>query len=304
MTFNREVISGLLHPPLTEMNVLSKDAVDRIKFISSKFSAPMGAYSDSKGHSYVREKVADFIRKRDGDQFHVDANNIYLTNGASEGVKLSFKLLIRDSKDGIMVPIPQYPLYSALLTLEGGTMVKYFLDENQNWGINTRDIYERIKTAKDLGINLRAIVVINPGNPTGNVLSREDIEDIFKVAYEENLVVLADEVYQNNIYDEEKRPFISFRRVLHEMGEPYRDDIELVSMHSVSKGLMGECGLRGGYMEAHNFDLFTQDILFKLKSIDLCSNSVGQIATTLMVDPPREGRESPECLELFKREQS
>lgn len=62
------------------------------------------------------------------------------------------------------------------------------------------------------------------------------------------------------------------------MGEPYRDDLELISLHSVSKGLMGECGLRGGYMEAHNFDVYASDMFYKLKSIDLCSNTVGQIA--------------------------
>jgi len=125
----------------------------------------------------------------------VDVNNIYLTNGASEGVKLAFKMLIRDQKDGIMVPIPQYPLYSALLTLEGGTMVKYYLDEENQWGTNTEDILMRIKNAKDLGINLRALVVINPGNPTGNVLSKENIEEIIKICYDNELGIIADEVY-------------------------------------------------------------------------------------------------------------
>jgi aspartate/methionine/tyrosine aminotransferase len=94
-----------------------------------------------------------------------------LTNGASEGVKLAFKMLIRHQKDGVLVPIPQYPLYSAQLTLDGGTMVKYYLDEEKNWSINPDDILQRVKQAKDLGIDVRAIVVINPGNPTGNVMS-------------------------------------------------------------------------------------------------------------------------------------
>lgn len=63
-----------------------------------------------------------------------------MTNGASEGVRTAFKLLIREKSDGIMVPIPQYPLYSALLTLDGGTMVKYFLNEEKNWGIDAEDL--------------------------------------------------------------------------------------------------------------------------------------------------------------------
>jgi len=92
-------------------------------------------------------------------------------------------MLLRSKQDGVLVPIPQYPLYSALLTLEGGTMVKYFLQEEKNWGISPEHILSQIKNAKDLGINLRAMVVINPGNPTGNVLRRDDMEDIVKICH-------------------------------------------------------------------------------------------------------------------------
>ena len=86
-------------------------------------------------------------------------------------------------------------MYSALLTLDGGTLVKYFLDEEKGWGIDPEDIENRIKHAKDLGINLRAMVVINPGNPTGQVLKREDIENIIKICYKNEIVICADEVY-------------------------------------------------------------------------------------------------------------
>jgi len=87
------------------------------------------------------------------------------------------------------------------------------------------------------------------------------------------MVCIADEVYQENVYTEDK--FISFRKVLAEMGEPYSNNVELISIHSISKGLMGECGLRGGYFEAHNMDQFANEMLYKLKSIELCSNTVG-----------------------------
>lgn len=177
-------------------------------------------------------------------------------------------------------------------------MVRYYLDEDKNWGVDVNDIRERIKNASDVGIDLRAIVVINPGNPTGNVLRRENIEDIIRVSYESGLIILADEVYQENIYYPDEAPFISFRKVLHEMGPPYSEQVELISMHSISKGITGECGLRGGYMECHNLDLFASDMLNKLKSVELCSNTVGQVATYLMVDPPKEGRESSECVKL------
>ena len=292
----------MLYPPLAQTDLITPDAKERIHQISSQLTSPMGAYTaNSKGHMFIRESIARYIENRDGAAVTADFNNIYMTNGASEGVRMAFKLMIRDSKDGIMVPIPQYPLYSALLTLDGGTMVKYYLDESKEWGVDAEEIQNRIAAAKDLGINLRGMVVINPGNPTGQVLKRQDIEDIIKICYENEIVIIADEVYQANIYSEEK-PFISFRKVLAELGEPYRDNVELISLHSVSKGLMGECGLRGGYFESHNFDKYANDMIYKLKSIELCSNTIGQVAAQLMVDPPTEQTVSSECMQTYLKE--
>lgn len=97
----------MLYPTLLNSSIIGKDAKDRITLLNSKLSSPMGAYTaNSKGHQYVRESVADFIQKRDGPEVECDWNNIYMTNGASEGVRMAFKMLIRDQKDGIMVPIP------------------------------------------------------------------------------------------------------------------------------------------------------------------------------------------------------
>ena len=160
----------------------------------------------------------------------------------------------------------------------------------------------QIKHAKDLGINVRSIVVINPGNPSGSVLRREDIEDIIKICYEHEILIMADEVYQNNTYGDV--PFLSFRKVLAEMGTPYRDNVELLSMHSVSKGLQGECGFRGGYFESHNLDKYADEMLYKLKSIELCSNTSGQIAVSLMVNPPKDGRESTACVGKYLSERN
>lgn len=109
--------------------------------------------------------MAEYIGSRDGVQ--ADSNNIYITNGASEGVRTAFTMLIRNSNDGILIPIPQYPLYSALITLNGGKQVNYYLDESKNWGLDPKDLRDRIAKAKKEGVNIRSIVVINPGNPTG-----------------------------------------------------------------------------------------------------------------------------------------
>lgn len=120
ITFNREVLSCLINPALITTDAISHDAKERAILYRKLLDTPMGAYtSNSKGYQYAREKVAEFINKRD-NVTNADAKNIYLTNGAGEGVKLVFNMLIRGGNDGIMIPIPQYPLYSALITLNGG----------------------------------------------------------------------------------------------------------------------------------------------------------------------------------------
>jgi len=150
----------------------------------------------------------------------------------------------------------------------------YYLDESRNWGLDAEGLHALVAKAKAGGFCPRAIVVINPGNPTGQVMGREDLEAIVRLCHAENIMIMADEVYQQNVYKEGKE-FLSLRRVLHEMGAPYSEDVELVSMNSVSKGVLGECGLRGGYMETHNLSNRAEQMLYKLKSIELCANTIG-----------------------------
>lgn len=104
-------------------------------------------------------------------------------------------MLVRDDKDGIIVPIPQYPLYSALVTLTRAALVPYYLDEERNWGLDADNLIKSIEEAKKKGVCPRAIVVINPGNPTGQVMSAQDLAKIIKICYENNILILADEVY-------------------------------------------------------------------------------------------------------------
>ncbi len=133
------------------------------------------------------------------------------------------------------------------------------------------------------------------------MLSKDNIRDVIKVCHENSILICADEVYQANVY-KEGAEFHSFRKVMHEMGEPYADSVELISYHSTSKGLMGECGFRGGYMETVNLDPFVSEQLYKMKSIELCSNTIGQVAMALMVDPPIEGREQTATVRKYDHE--
>ena len=163
-------------------------------------------------------------------------------------------------------------------------------DEENNWDMNVDELALRLEANRERGTNVRALAVINPGNPTGQVLTEESMRDIIRFCDQEGLVLLADEVYQSNIYTEE-RPFHSFKKVLMSMPE-HRDSLELASFHSLSKGVLGECGRRGGYMELINFDKGVRDQILKRSSINLCSNVAAQVMVGLMCRPPQAGDES------------
>ncbi|KAE8694924.1 Glutamate--glyoxylate aminotransferase 1 [Hibiscus syriacus] len=162
----------------------------------------------------------------------------------------------------VLVPVPQYPLYSATISLYGGSLVPYYLEESANWGLDI--------------IFVRAMVIINPGNPTGQCLSEANLREVLNFCHRENLVLLGDEVYQQNIYQDE-RPFISSRKVLMDMGQPISKEVQLVSFHTVSKGYWGECGQRGGYFEMTNIPPKTVDEIYKISSISLSPNVPAQI---------------------------
>eukprot|EP00245_Coleochaete_scutata_P011282 TRINITY_DN4160_c0_g1_i1.p1 TRINITY_DN4160_c0_g1~~TRINITY_DN4160_c0_g1_i1.p1 ORF type:complete len:537 (-),score=86.64 TRINITY_DN4160_c0_g1_i1:994-2451(-) len=290
LTFPRQVMALCQAPFLMDDPNSSKlfpaDAIARAKHYLSLTSGGVGAYSDSRGLVGVRKEVAAFIERRDG--FPADPERIFLTDGASKGVHYLLQAAIRSEKDGILVPIPQYPLYSATIALLGGTLVPYMLDEDSNWGMDINSLDSATAEARRKGINVRALVFINPGNPTGQCLSELNLRQIIEFCHRQRVALMADEVYQENVYQDE-RPFISARKVLLRMPELVRSGVELVSFHTVSKGSAGECGQRGGYFELTNFHPRTVEELYKMASISLSPNVGGQIMMGLMVTPPKPG---------------
>ena len=261
-----------------------------------------GAYTESKGERFIREAIAEFIDKRDGYKSFggvgSDPEKIFLTSGASQGVKFVIDMLIAQGNDGIMIPIPQYPLYSASIKRAGGVQVNYYPDEESGWAFDQELLEESYNKARKSGVNVKGIVVINPGNPTGAVLTGQSIREVIAFAREHQLAIIADEVYQENVYAGE---FVSFAKVLGNDGVP------LFSMHSISKGFYGECGHRGGYLEVRNppkiqgTSLDFVDLLTKQASVSLCANTAGQVLTYLMVTPPVKGSGS---YEQFIREKN
>jgi aspartate/methionine/tyrosine aminotransferase len=292
LSYVRQVLSLLEFPELLTkpeaLRLYPKDLVERAKMILVKHPHGTGAYSQSAGIPFIKQAVADFIKQRDG--IPTVRDRIILTDGASKGVQAVLTALLKTPQDGFMIPIPQYPLYSASIALYGGKSIGYYLDEQNRWQLNAEALEESISAARKEGINPVAIAIINPGNPTGAVLSYDNIKMIIQFAHKHRLTIMADEVYQENVYAKGAK-FYSFAKVMHDLDEK---EVSLFSFHSVSKGFFGECGHRGGYMEMRNIPDDVAAEFIKLQSISLCSNVAGQITTYLMVAPPKAGDESYE----------
>nr|GME01567.1 alanine aminotransferase 2-like [Ipomoea batatas] len=301
ITFFREVLALCDHPSILDKSetqgLFSADSIERAFQILDQIPGrATGAYSHSQGIKGLRDTIASGIEARDG--FPANPNDIFLTDGASPAVHMMMQLLISSENDGILCPIPQYPLYSASIALHGGTLVPYYLDEATGWGLETSELKKQLETAKSKGIKVGALVVINPGNPTGQVLAEANQKEIVDFCKKEGLVLLADEVYQENVYVPDKQ-FHSFKKVARSMGYGEKD-ISLVSFQSVSKGFYGECGKRGGYMEVTGFSPEIREQIYKVASVNLCSNISGQILASLVMSPPKVGDESYESFSAEK----
>ncbi|CAG9465317.1 unnamed protein product [Pedinophyceae sp. YPF-701] len=310
ITFYRQVLTIMESPDMADWpgvrDQVPSDVIARARRYLAGMRG-MGAYTDSRGALVLRESVARGIAERDG--YDADPDDIFMTDGATAGVHMAMRLLLRDRSDSFLVPIPQYPLYSACIELYNGTLAPYYLNETGGWRMDARGLAEAVKTAREKGSNPRAIVVINPGNPTGNVLSYEDQRAIVDFCARENLVLMADEVYQANIYSPDAR-WQSFKKVLRDMeadgslgqGTPESPaSPAMMSMMSTSKGFYGECGRRGGYVEVVGVSPEIKAEMYKLQSISLCANTSGQVVMACVMDPPRPGEPSHA---VYERERS
>lgn len=261
ITFFRQVASILENPGLLEnAEVLESnfgyksDVFERARTLLKDVKS-VGAYSQSQGGPGIRQSVANFIERRDG--YPADPANIYLSAGASSGVNTLMNVICASPQTGVLVPIPQYPLYTATLSVLNAKCVPYYLHEESNWSTDVDGMRDALKKAQDEGIDVRAVVVINPGNPTGGSLAPDGINSVLELAAEEKLVCIADEVYQTNVFQGQ---FHSFKKGLRDLQKSDKnkdakyDNVELASLHSISKGMVGECGHRGGYYEMIGFD--------------------------------------------------
>ncbi|KOB72825.1 Alanine aminotransferase [Operophtera brumata] len=273
-----KVLACVSYPPLIDTAGFPEDVKQRAREILGACGGQsVGSYSASHGIELIRRRVAEYIERRDGHPAHWE--DICLSGGASNAIKNCLQLLCNDidgKTSGVLIPIPQYPLYSASLAEYGLAQVGYYLDEDNNWGLDVKELERAIA---DADCNVRALVVINPGNPTGQVLTRQNIEEVIKFAHKHKLFLFADEVYQENVYAEGSQ-FFAFKKVLREVGAPY-DTIELASYMSASKGYVGECGARPPQKGEPSYELFMKEktqVLASLKQrAELVADSFNQM---------------------------
>jgi alanine-synthesizing transaminase len=218
-------------------------------------------YSDSKGLFAARKAIMHYSQEKGISGVTLD--DIFIGNGVSELIVMVMQGLLNDG-DEVLVPAPDYPLWTAAVSLASGTPRHYLCDEGAGWLPDLDDIRKKITP------RTRAIVVINPNNPTGALYPVELLREIVEIARQNELIVFADEIYDKTLYDGEKHVSIA----------SLADDVLFVTFNGLSKNYRA-CGYRSGWMIVSGDKRHAQDYIEGLNilaSMRLCANVPGQFA--------------------------
>lgn len=218
-------------------------------------------YTDSKGMFAPRKAIMHYTQSK---QIRgVTMEDIYIGNGVSELIAMAMSALL-DEGDQVLVPAPDYPLWTAAVSLSGGTPIHYVCDEQADWMPDIDDIKRKINPST------RAIVIINPNNPTGALYPEPVLQQIIEVARQHQLIIFADEIYDKMLYDAASHTSIA----------SLADDVLCVTMNGLSKNYRS-CGYRAGWMVVSGEKSHATDYiegLNMLASMRLCANTPGQFA--------------------------
>jgi len=218
-------------------------------------------YTDSKGLFAPRKAVVHYCQEKQIQGVGID--DVYLGNGASELIAMSMNALL-DAGDEVLIPSPDYPLYTAVVSLSGGNPVHYVCDEGSGWLPDVADIKAKITP------RTKAIVVINPNNPTGAVYSVDVLREIVALAEQHGLIIFSDEIYDKTLYDD----------AVHTSIASLTEDVLVVTFNGLSKNYRS-CGYRAGWMVVSGDKRRAGDYiegLNMLASMRLCANTPGQLA--------------------------
>ena len=218
-------------------------------------------YTDSKGLFSARKAIMHYTQEKGIAAVSVD--DIYIGNGASELIVMSMNALL-NTGDEVLLPAPDYPLYTGAVSLSGGTPVHYLCDEQSDWMPDIEDIKSKITAST------KAVVIINPNNPTGALYPQSVLEQIVEVARQHQLIVFADEIYDKTLYDGNTHTSIA----------SLAEDVLFVTFNGLSKNHRS-CGYRAGWMVVSGAKNHARDYidgLSVLASMRLCANTPGQLA--------------------------
>ena len=218
-------------------------------------------YTDSKGLFAPRKSIVHYTQEKNIAGVSVD--DVYLGNGASELITMSMNALLNQG-DEILVPAPDYPLWTASVSLSGGTPVHYMCDEQAEWAPDIEDIASKITPAT------KGIVIINPNNPTGALYSNDVLLAVIELARKYGLIIFADEIYDKTLFDGNQHTSIA----------SLAEDVLFVTFNGLSKNYRS-CGYRAGWMVVSGAKHGARDYiegLNMLASMRLCANTPGQLA--------------------------
>jgi alanine-synthesizing transaminase len=237
------------------------EAPDEVRLDVIRNLGDASAYSDSKGLFSARKAVMHYTQQKNIKGVELD--DIILGNGVSELIVMSMQGLLNNG-DEVLVPAPDYPLWTAAVSISGGTPRHYLCDEASDWAPDLNHMRSLITD------KTRAIVVINPNNPTGALYSDETLKGIIEIAREHHLIIFADEIYDKMLYD----------GAVHTSMAALADDVLFITMNGLSKNYRA-CGYRAGWMVISGDKRHAKDYIDGLgimASMRLCSNVPGQYA--------------------------
>jgi len=243
------------------VGVFGFDPPEEIQLDMIRNLSNASAYSDSKGIFAARKAIMQYCQEKGISGVTLD--DVYTGNGVSELIVLSMNALLNDG-DEVLVPAPDYPLWTAAVSLSSGRPVHYLCDESKEWAPDLDDLRKKITP------RTKAIVVINPNNPTGAIYSKAVLLEMVQIAREHDLILFADEIYDKMLYDAEKH--ISLASL--------STDVVTITFNGLSKNYRS-CGYRAGWMVVSGDKEMVRDYiegLNMLASMRLCANVPGQYA--------------------------
>jgi len=243
------------------VGVFGFDPPEEIQLDMIRNLSNASAYSDSKGIFAARKAIMQYCQEK-GIQ-GVTLDDIYTGNGVSELIVLAMNALLNNG-DEVLVPAPDYPLWTAAVSLSGGTPIHYLCDESKEWAPDLADLRSKITP------RTKAIVMINPNNPTGAIYSTAVLTELTQIAREHGLILFADEIYDKMLYDEEQHVSLA----------SLSSDVVIITFNGLSKNYRS-CGYRSGWMVVSGDKSHIKDYiegLNMLSSMRLCANVPGQYA--------------------------